>query len=58
MISAINGPALRLSFLPLLCDIVLAAEEAAFQDSGISPEGWPGRRDAHYLPIANGHEPG
>ena len=34
MISAINGPALRHSELPLLCDIVLAAEEAAFQDSG------------------------
>ena len=34
MISAVNGPALRHSELPLLCDIVLAAEEAAFQDSG------------------------
>lgn len=34
MISAINGPALRHSELPLLCDIVLAAEEAEFQDSG------------------------
>jgi enoyl-CoA hydratase/carnithine racemase len=33
MISAINGPALRHSELPLLCDIVLAAEEAEFQDS-------------------------
>lgn len=33
MISAINGPALRHSELPLLCDIVLAAEDAAFQDS-------------------------
>ena len=33
MISAINGPAWRHSELPLLCDIVLAAEEAAFQDS-------------------------
>ena len=33
MISAINGPALRHAELPLLCDIVLAAEEAAFQDS-------------------------
>lgn len=33
MISAINGPALRHSELPLLCDIVLAAEEATFQDS-------------------------
>ena len=34
MISAINGPALRHSELPLLCDIVLASEEASFQDSG------------------------
>jgi enoyl-CoA hydratase/carnithine racemase len=34
MISAINGPALRHSELPLLCDIVLAAEETTFQDSG------------------------
>lgn len=34
MISAVNGPALRHSELPLLCDIVLAAEEASFQDSG------------------------
>ncbi|GIX48552.1 MAG: crotonase [Candidatus Tectimicrobiota bacterium] len=33
MISAINGPAWRHSELPLLCDIVLASEEAAFQDS-------------------------
>jgi enoyl-CoA hydratase/carnithine racemase len=30
MISAINGPALRHSELPLLCDIVLAAEETTF----------------------------
>ena len=34
MIGAVNGPALRHSELPLLCDIVLAAEEASFQDSG------------------------
>ena len=33
MISAINGPAWRHSELPLLCDIVLAAKEALFQDS-------------------------
>jgi len=33
MISAINDPALRHSELPLLCDIVLAAEEVTFQDS-------------------------
>ena len=34
MISPINGPALRHPELPLLCDIVLASENAAFQDSG------------------------
>jgi enoyl-CoA hydratase/carnithine racemase len=34
MISAINGSALRHSELPLLCDIVLAAEDTTFQDSG------------------------
>ena len=34
MIAAINGPALRHSELPLLCDIVLASEEVTFQDSG------------------------
>ena len=33
MISAINGPAVRHAEIPLLCDIVLAAEEATFQDS-------------------------
>ncbi len=33
MISAINGPALRHSEIPLLCDIVLAADETMFQDS-------------------------
>jgi enoyl-CoA hydratase/carnithine racemase len=39
MISAINGPALRHSELPLLCDIVLAAEETTFQDSAHFPNG-------------------
>lgn len=34
MISAINGPALRHSELPLLCDIVLASQDTVFQDSG------------------------
>ena len=34
MIAAVNGPALRHSELPLLCDILLASNEAAFQDSG------------------------
>jgi enoyl-CoA hydratase/carnithine racemase len=34
MIGAVNGPALRHSELPLLCDIVLADETACFEDSG------------------------
>ena len=33
MISAINGPALRHSEIPLLCDIVLATDTVQFQDS-------------------------
>jgi enoyl-CoA hydratase/carnithine racemase len=33
VISAINGPALRHSEIPLLSDIVLAADDAVFQDS-------------------------
>jgi enoyl-CoA hydratase/carnithine racemase len=39
MISAINGPALRHSEIPLLCDIVLAADDATFQDSAHFPNG-------------------
>jgi enoyl-CoA hydratase/carnithine racemase len=34
MIAAINGPALRHSEIPLLCDIVLASETALFEDAG------------------------
>jgi enoyl-CoA hydratase/carnithine racemase len=33
MISAVNGPAARHAELPVMCDIVLAAESASFQDS-------------------------
>jgi enoyl-CoA hydratase/carnithine racemase len=33
MISAVNGPALRHAELPIMCDVVLASETAAFQDS-------------------------
>jgi enoyl-CoA hydratase/carnithine racemase len=39
MISAINGPALRHCEIPLLSDIVLAAEHAEFQDSAHFPNG-------------------
>src|SRR5262245_46008359 len=37
IISAINGPAWRHSEIPLLCDIVLAADTAQFQDSAHFP---------------------
>jgi enoyl-CoA hydratase/carnithine racemase len=33
MIAAVNGPAARHAELPVMCDIVLANEEATFQDS-------------------------
>jgi len=33
MIAAINGPAVRHAEIPLLCDIVLASENATIQDS-------------------------
>lgn len=33
MISAVNGPAVRHAELPIMCDIVLASENASFQDS-------------------------
>jgi len=33
MIAAVNGPAVRHAEIPLLCDIVLAAKGATFQDS-------------------------
>jgi enoyl-CoA hydratase/carnithine racemase len=33
MIGAVNGPAVRHAELPVMCDIVLAAESATFQDS-------------------------
>ena len=39
MISAVNGPALNHSEIPLLCDIVLAAEDAIFQDQPHFPGG-------------------
>ena len=37
IISAVNGPAWRHSEIPLLCDIVLAADTAQFQDSAHFP---------------------
>ena len=39
VISAVNGPAWRHSEIPLLGDIVIAAEHAAFQDSAHFPGG-------------------
>ena len=40
VISAVNGPAWRHSEIPLLCDIVLAADTAQFQDSAHFPPTW------------------
>ena len=39
VISAVNGPAWRHSEIPLLADIVLASDDAAFQDSAHFPGG-------------------
>lgn len=39
MIAAINGPATRHAELGVLCDVVLAAEDATFQDGGHFPRG-------------------
>ncbi len=39
MIAAVNGPALIHAEVPLLCDIVLASENAAFQDAPHFPNG-------------------
>ena len=49
MISAINGPALRHSEIPLLCDIVLASDTAAFQDSGHFMSGLVPRAGMHIV---------
>ena len=37
MISAVNGPCMRHTELPLLCDIVLASEDASFEDKAHFP---------------------
>ncbi|MGE5254275.1 MAG: enoyl-CoA hydratase/isomerase family protein, partial [Planctomycetaceae bacterium] len=39
LIAAVNGPALRHAELAVLCDIVLASENASFQDSAHFPNG-------------------
>jgi enoyl-CoA hydratase/carnithine racemase len=39
VISAVNGPARRHAEIPLLADIVLASDEAEFQDSAHVPNG-------------------
>jgi enoyl-CoA hydratase/carnithine racemase len=41
VISAINGPALRHAEVPLLADIVLASDDAVFQDSAHFPSNLP-----------------
>ena len=58
MISAVNGPAWRHSEIPLLCDIVLAAETAQFQDSAHFPSDVvPGDGMHIVYPLLLGHEP-
>ncbi len=39
VIAALNGPVLIHAELPLVCDVVLASETAAFKDSGHFPNG-------------------
>jgi enoyl-CoA hydratase/carnithine racemase len=59
MIAAVNGPALRHSEIPLLCDIVLAADTAAFQDLRAlyeQPGAW--RRRARRLSHASRRQQG
>ena len=58
IISAVNGPAWRHSELPLLADIVLAADTAQFQDSGALHRR-PGarRRHAYRLSAAARRQP-
>ena len=41
VIAAVNGPALIHSELPVICDIVLAAEHAVFADTTHAPNGMP-----------------
>ena len=51
MISAVNGPAARHAELPVMCDIVLAAENASFQDSAHYAGGLvPGTGCTSYFP--------
>ena len=56
MISAINGPALRHSEIPLLCDIVLASEDTSFRTRPILPMDWSGRRRSPRLSFAPGRQ--
>jgi enoyl-CoA hydratase/carnithine racemase len=55
MIAAVNGPALRHAELPLLCDIVLAADTATFQDTAhFTNHAPPGDGQHVILPLAMG----
>jgi len=59
MIAAINGPVLRQVHMPVLCDIVLAAEEAAFQDAAHFPGGLvPGDGHGVIFPLLMGENRG
>lgn len=54
MIAAVNGPALMHSELALLCDIVLAADHAEFQDPHLKYGGVPGDGIHIAYPLAFG----
>lgn len=59
MIACVNGPALRHAELPLLCDIVLGSEIAAFQDSAHFQGGLvPGDGVQVVFPLLMGHNRG
>jgi enoyl-CoA hydratase/carnithine racemase len=59
MISAINGPAVRHAEIPLLSDIVLAAEDATIQDSAHFAGGLvPGDGVHVVFPLLLGHNRG
>jgi enoyl-CoA hydratase/carnithine racemase len=55
MIAAVNGPVLRHAELPLLCDIVLMADSAVFQDTAhFVNQAPPGDGQHVILPLAMG----
>ena len=58
VICAVNGPALTHSEMPVLCDIVLAAENASFRDTPFPRGGRPWRWRTRRLAALAGAKPG